>query len=92
MSKKVETDHGVRIRQAQKVPAPTRTKHDKKQKGPELGPGVPGIRDVYPGSEYFQPGSRVKRFPDPGSGSGYASASKNLSFFTQKIVSKLSEI
>ncbi len=32
--------------------------------------------------------SRVKSFPDPGS----ASASKNLSILTQKIVSKLSEI
>jgi hypothetical protein len=33
----------------------------------------------------FHPGSRVKRFPD-----GSASASKNLSILTQKIVSKLS--
>ncbi len=34
------------------------------------------------------PGSRVKKIPDPGSGC----ASKNLSILTQKIVSKLSEI
>jgi hypothetical protein len=25
------------------------------------------IRDVYPGSEFFHPGSRVKKAPDPGS-------------------------
>ncbi len=49
------------------------------------------IRDVNP-----DPGP--KRFPDPGSkrfpdlGSGSASASKNLSILTQKIVSKLPEI
>jgi hypothetical protein len=51
------------------------------------GSGIPvmRIRDVYPGSEFFHPGSRVKKFPDPGS------ASKNLSIFNQKIVSKLSE-
>jgi hypothetical protein len=24
------------------------------------------IRDVYPGSEFFHPGSRVKKIPDPG--------------------------
>ncbi len=42
------------------------------------------IRDVYPGSECFYPGSRVKKFPDPGS----ASASKSLSIFNPKIVSK----
>ncbi len=33
------------------------------------------IRDVYPGSEFFHPGSRVKKASDPGSGS----AAKNLS-------------
>jgi hypothetical protein len=37
----------------------------------------------------FHPGSRVKKIPDPGSGS----ASKTFKYFlTQKIVSKLSEI
>jgi hypothetical protein len=36
------------------------------------------IRDVYPGSEFFQPGSRVKKIADPGS------ASKNLSIFNSK--------
>ncbi len=35
------------------------------------------------GSEFFHPGSRVKKIP--------GSASQNLSIFTQKIVSKLSE-
>ncbi len=40
------------------------------------------IRDVYPGSgsEFFHPGSRFKKIPDPGSGS----ASKNLSIFDPK--------
>jgi hypothetical protein len=37
------------------------------------------------GSKFFHPGSRVKKIPDPGSGS------KNLGIFTQKIVSKLSD-
>jgi hypothetical protein len=84
MLKMVETDLGVRIRPAQNVPAPTRTKHEKRQKGPELGP-VLRIRDVYPRSEFFQPGSRVKKFPDPGSGYASDSASKNLSFLTKKL-------
>jgi hypothetical protein len=44
------------------------------------------IRDVYHGSEFFHPGSRVKKIPDPESGS------KNLSILTQESVSKLSEI
>jgi hypothetical protein len=41
------------------------------------------IRDVYPGFEIFNPGSRVKKIPDPGSGS----ALKNFStvFLTQKL-------
>jgi hypothetical protein len=41
------------------------------------------IRDVYriPDPNFFHPGSRVKRFPDP------HFASKNLSILTQKIVS-----
>jgi hypothetical protein len=39
------------------------------------------IRNVYPGSEFFQ-----SQIPDPGS------SSKNLSILTQKIVSKFSEI
>ncbi len=42
------------------------------------------IRDVYPGSEFFHPKttkSRVKKNPDPGSGT----ASKNLSILTQKL-------
>jgi hypothetical protein len=30
------------------------------------------IRDVYPGSEFFHPGSRAKKIPDP------RSASKNV--------------
>jgi hypothetical protein len=38
------------------------------------------IRDVYPGSEFFYPGSGVKKIPDPGSGS----ASKNLKYFQPK--------
>ncbi len=38
------------------------------------------IRDVYPGSEFFHPGSRVKKILDPGSGA----ASKNLSIFNTK--------
>jgi hypothetical protein len=42
------------------------------------------IRDVYSGSEFFHPGSRVKKISDPGS----ESASKN---FRPKTVSKLSE-
>jgi hypothetical protein len=37
------------------------------------------IRDVYPGSKFFHPGSRVTKIPDPGS------ASKNLSVFNPKI-------
>jgi hypothetical protein len=46
------------------------------------------IRDVYPGSEFFHPGSRVKKFriPDPDP------YQRILVFVTQKIVSKLSEI
>jgi hypothetical protein len=47
----------------------------------------PGSRDVYPGSRDVYPGSRVKKTPDPGS----RSASKNLSIFNPKIVSKLSK-
>ncbi len=38
-------------------------------------------RDVYPGSDFFHPGSRVKKIP----WSGSASASKNLSVLTQKL-------
>jgi hypothetical protein len=38
------------------------------------------IRDVYPGSEFFHPGSRIKKIPVSGSGS----ASKNLSIFNPK--------
>ncbi len=38
------------------------------------------------GSEFFQPGSRVKKIPDPGSGS------KSLNIFNPKNISKLSEI
>jgi hypothetical protein len=34
----------------------------------------------YCGSEFFNPGSRVKKIPDPGSGS----ASKNVSIFNPK--------
>jgi hypothetical protein len=41
-----------------------------------------------PGSEFFHPGSRVKKIPDPASGS----ASNNLTIFHPKIVSVLSEI
>jgi hypothetical protein len=43
-----------------------------------------GIRDVYPGSEFFHPGSRVEKID--------GSASKNLSILTPKIFSKLSEM
>jgi hypothetical protein len=39
-----------------------------------------------PGYEFFHPGYRVKKIPDPGS------ASKNLIIFSPKIVLKLSEI
>jgi hypothetical protein len=39
-----------------------------------------------PGPEFCHPGSRVKEMP------GSASASKNSSFLTQKIVYKLSEL
>jgi hypothetical protein len=41
-----------------------------------------------PDPNIFHPGSRVKKIP----GSGSASASKNLSILTQKIVFKLPEI
>jgi hypothetical protein len=41
-----------------------------------------------PGSEFFHPGSRVKKIQNPGSGS----ASKNLKYFNPKIVSKLSQL
>ncbi len=44
------------------------------------------IRDVYPGTEFFHPGSRVKTIPYP----GYRSASKTY-FLNLKSVSKLSE-
>jgi hypothetical protein len=49
---------------------------------------VSRIRDVYPGSKFFPSWIRIFSIPGPGS------ASKNLStgIFTQKIVSKLSEI
>jgi hypothetical protein len=40
-----------------------------------------------PGTEFFHPGSRVKKIPDPGSGS----ALKNLSILAQRLVSYLSE-
>jgi hypothetical protein len=40
----------------------------------------------YDPHEFFHHGSRAKKIPDPGS------ASKNLSIFNPKIVSKLSEI
>jgi hypothetical protein len=42
------------------------------------------IRDVYPGSEFFHPESRVKKLPDP--------HQRIKVFFTQKKVSKLSKI
>jgi hypothetical protein len=38
------------------------------------------IRDVYPGSKFFHPGSRVKKIPHPGSGS----ASEDLSVVNPK--------
>ncbi len=41
-----------------------------------------------PDPNFFHPGSRVKKIPDPGSGS----VSNNWSILTWKIVSKLSEI
>jgi hypothetical protein len=37
------------------------------------------IRDFYPGSEFFHPVSRVKKIPNPGSGS----ASENFSIFNE---------
>jgi hypothetical protein len=46
----------------------------------------PGMFIPDPGSEFFHPGSRVKKIP------GSASAPKNLSILTQKIVTMLSEI
>jgi hypothetical protein len=47
------------------------------------------IRNVYPGSEFIRPESRVKKGPDPGSGS----ATRNLSIFNLNFfVTKLSEI
>jgi hypothetical protein len=49
---------------------------------PEISVAGPGC--LSPDPNFFHPGSRVKRV--------LASASKNLSFSTQKIVSKLSEI
>ncbi len=46
------------------------------------------IRDVYSGYEFFLPGSRLKKIPDPRS----ASASKNkFKFLNSKTVSKLWE-
>ncbi len=39
------------------------------------------IRDVCLGPQFFHPGSRIKKIPDP----GFGSASKNLSTFNQKI-------
>jgi hypothetical protein len=41
------------------------------------------IPDFYPGSEFFHPGSRVQKIPDP---------HQRVVSLTQKIVSKLSEI
>jgi hypothetical protein len=38
------------------------------------------IRDVYPGSEFFHPRSRIEKVPDPGS------TAKNLSIFNPKIL------
>ncbi len=43
-----------------------------------------GIQDVYPGSGFFRHGSRVIKFPDP--------QQRILQIFSQKSVSKLSEI
>jgi hypothetical protein len=46
------------------------------------------IRDVYPGSYFFHLGSRVKKIPDPESGS----TAKNLIIFIpRKLFSKLSK-
>jgi hypothetical protein len=42
---------------------------------------APLIWDVYPGSDFFHPGSMVKKIPDPGS----ESAPRIEVFFTQKI-------
>jgi hypothetical protein len=47
------------------------------------------IWDVYPGSEFFHPGSRVKKVPDPGS---RIRIHIKEAFLTQKIVSMLSEL
>jgi hypothetical protein len=43
-------------------------------------PAMMQIEVVYPGSEFFYPRSRVKKSPDPVSGS----ASKNLNIFNPK--------
>ncbi len=48
-------------------------------------------RDVYPGSEFFHPGSRVKKIPDPGSQTRIH-IKKIEVFVTHTIVSKLSAI
>jgi hypothetical protein len=48
----------------------------------------PGCLPRIPIFEFFPPGPRVKKIPDPGSGS----ASMSLDILTQKTVSKLSEI
>ncbi len=49
------------------------------QYGFELEPVV-RIRDVYPGTEFFHPGSRVQTATDSGSGS----ATKSLCIFNPK--------
>jgi hypothetical protein len=46
------------------------------------------IRDVYPGSKFFHPGSRVKKAPDP----GFPTQQRILVFLTHKFFTKLSEI
>jgi hypothetical protein len=48
----------------------------------------PGCLSRIPDPNFFHPGFRVNRFPDPGP----ASASKNFRILTKKMVSKLSKM
>jgi hypothetical protein len=46
------------------------------------------FRDVYPGSEFFHPGSRVKKIPGPGS----AYVPKNLSIVNPKLENMIRDV
>ncbi len=50
---------------------------------------VAQIRDVYPGSEFFHPGSRVKNALNPGSGPETLNWRRILIFLSQKIYTKV---